>query len=72
MPGTMTLNEWCHFGDTRTIVARRPGTVTGCTCSVCAKRGVLGAFKVLVNAWLPEDFDSGVQPIHVIDGKTLW
>jgi hypothetical protein len=42
---TMTVKGSCHCGATQFIVAKRPETVTRCTCSFCTKRGALWAYQ---------------------------
>ena len=39
----MTVKGSCHCGATQFTVARRPASVTRCTCSFCSKRGHLYA-----------------------------
>lgn len=34
----------CHCGAVRISIARAPGTVTECTCSICRRYGVLWAY----------------------------
>lgn len=41
----MTVKGSCHCGATQFTVARRPETVTRCTCSFCTKRGALWAYQ---------------------------
>jgi len=40
----MTVKGSCHCGATQFTVAKRPESVTRCTCSFCSKRGVLWAY----------------------------
>jgi len=41
----MTVQGSCHCGATQFTVAKRPATVTRCTCSFCSKRGALWAYQ---------------------------
>ena len=41
----MAVKGSCHCGATQFTVARRPETVTRCTCSFCTKRGALWAYQ---------------------------
>jgi len=40
----MTVKGSCHCGATQFTVAKRPDSVSRCTCSFCSKRGVLWAY----------------------------
>jgi hypothetical protein len=40
----MTIKGSCHCGNTQFEVSQAPGSVTRCTCSLCAKRGALWAY----------------------------
>ena len=40
----VTIKGSCHCGDTQFEVSEAPGSVTRCTCSLCAKRGALWAY----------------------------
>ena len=40
----MTVKGSCHCGATQFTVAKRPDSVTRCTCSFCSKRGALWAY----------------------------
>ena len=40
----MTVKGSCHCGATQFTVAKRPQSVTRCTCSFCSKRGALWAY----------------------------
>jgi hypothetical protein len=42
---TMAVKGSCHCRATQFTVAKRPETVTRCTCSFCTKRGVLWAYQ---------------------------
>ena len=41
----MTIKGSCHCGATQFTIAKRPTTVTRCTCSFCSKRGALWAYQ---------------------------
>jgi hypothetical protein len=41
----MAVKGSCHCGGTQFAVAKRPETVTRCTCSFCSKRGALWAYQ---------------------------
>jgi hypothetical protein len=41
----MSVNGSCHCRATQFTVAKRPATVTRCTCSFCTKRGALWAYQ---------------------------
>ena len=41
----MTVKGSCHCGATQFTVAKRPASVTRCSCSFCSKRGALWAYQ---------------------------
>ena len=40
----MTVKGSCHCGATQFTGAKRPDTISRCTCSFCSKRGALWAY----------------------------
>jgi len=42
---TMAVKGSCHCGATQFTMAKRPATVTRCTCSFCSKRGSFWAYQ---------------------------